>query len=286
MDPKDLVLLAFQISIICTVFGFGLKATPDDLLYVLRRPGLLARSLIAVFLIMPVVAVALSRWFDFPRTVEIDLIALALSPTPPLLPGRETRSGGHGSYGLGLMALLALLSIALVPLSLTLLGASVGLPFSMSPTAIAAIVFKAALLPLAAGLVMRALAPALAARLEKPVRILVMILAPLAVTAVLISTAPAMWRLIGSGTILAILLFLVIGFAAGHVLGGPEPDHSVVLALSTACRHPAIALSIASANYPDEDFGPTILLYLLLGIAAGIPYVAWQRRHMTAHVAA
>ncbi len=286
MDPKQLVLLAFQVSVISIVFGFGLKATPDDLLYVLRRPGLLARSLIAVFLVMPVVAVALSRWFDFPRVVEIDLIALALAPTPPLLPGRETRSGGHESYALGLMAVFAVLSIVLVPLSLKFLGASFGLPFSMSSTAVAAIVLKAILLPLAAGVIMRALAPALAHRLEKPVSMLAMILMPLAVLAVLISTAPAMWRLVGSGTILAIVIFLVIGFATGHVLGGPDPDHSIVLALSTACRHPAIALSIASANYPDERFGPTILLYVLFGLVVGIPYLAWARRHMRAHVPA
>lgn len=286
MDPKQLVLLAFQISIICTVFGFGLKATLGDLLYVLRRPGLLARSLIAMFLVMPVVAVALSRWFNFPRVVEITLIALAIAPTPPLLPGRESRSGGHESYGLGLMALLALLSIALVPLSLRFLGTFFGLPLGTSPTEIAAIVFKAALLPLTAGLVVRRLAPALAARLERPVWILVIILMPLAVAALLISTAPGMWRLIGSGTILAFVVFLVIGFAAGHVLGGPDPDHSIVLALSTACRHPAIALSIASANYPDERFGPAIILYLLLGLIVGVPYVAWQKRQISLHVPA
>jgi BASS family bile acid:Na+ symporter len=103
---------------------------------------------------------------------------------------------------------------------------------------------------------------------------------------VLISTAPAMWRLIGTGSILAFLVFLLVGFAAGHVLGGPDPDHSIVLALSTACRHPAIALSIASANYPDERFGPAIILYLPLGIIVGIPYVAWQKRQISAHVPA
>jgi bile acid:Na+ symporter, BASS family len=286
MEPKQLVILAFQISIICTVFGFGLKATPDDLLYVLRRPGLLARSLIAVFLIMPLVAIALARWFDFPRTVNIALIALALAPTPPLLPGRETRSGGHEPYGLGLMAVLALLSIALVPLSIKLLGTFVGLPFSLTPMAIAAIVFKAALLPLAAGIIVRRLMPTVAERLDRPLTMIVVILLPLAVLAVLITTAPAMWRLIGSGTILAILLFLSIGLAVGHVLGGPEPDHSMVLALSTACRHPAIALSIASVNYPEEQFGQIILLYLLLGVVAGIPYALWNRRHIAAHAPA
>jgi bile acid:Na+ symporter, BASS family len=286
MDPKQLVILAFQVSIICTVFGFGLKTRLDDLLYVVRRPGLLVRSLIAVFVIMPVVAVAIARWFDFPRTVNIALISLALAPTPPLLPGREARSGGHEPYGLGLMAVSALLSIALVPLSVKLLGTFFGLQSSISPTAIAAIVFKAALLPLAAGVIVRALMPTVAARLDRPLLIIVLILLPLPVLAILITTAPQMWRLIGSGTILAIVLFLSIGLSVGHVLGGPEPDHSMVLALSTACRHPAIALSIASVNYPEEQFAQTILLYLLLGLIVGIPYTVWNKRHMTAHVPA
>lgn len=40
-------------SLVCTVLSYGLKAAPADLLYLLRRPGLLARSLIAVFVVMP-----------------------------------------------------------------------------------------------------------------------------------------------------------------------------------------------------------------------------------------
>ena len=32
MDMKQLVILALQVSVLCTVFGFGLKATSADLL--------------------------------------------------------------------------------------------------------------------------------------------------------------------------------------------------------------------------------------------------------------
>ena len=76
--------------------------------------------------------------------------------------------------------------------------------------------------------------------------------------------------------------FVIVGLLIGHLLGGPEREHSVVLALSTACRHPAIALTIASANFPDLRFGGTILLYLLVSIVVCIPYVAWQRRRSIA----
>ena len=103
---RQVVLLALQVSIIGTVFGFGLNTTASDLLYLFRRPGLLARSLLAVFVIMPAVAVALVRIFDFPRVVGIVLVALAISPVPPMLPRKEAKAGGEVAYGLALMATL------------------------------------------------------------------------------------------------------------------------------------------------------------------------------------
>ena len=38
--------LVLKASIILTVFGFGLHATREDLLYLLRRPRVLVRSLV------------------------------------------------------------------------------------------------------------------------------------------------------------------------------------------------------------------------------------------------
>src|SRR5262245_42156877 len=132
MDLKQLVLLALQVSILSIVFGFGLKATPADLMYLVRRPGLLLRSLLAVFVIMPIVAILLVRMFDFPPTVRAALVALAISPVPPLLPRKERKAGATSSYGLGLMAILALVSIVAVPASLELLGRLFQRPLEMS----------------------------------------------------------------------------------------------------------------------------------------------------------
>ena len=71
MDVKQLVVLAFQISLFVIVFGYGLRAEFTDPLYLFRRPALLVRSLIAVLVVMPAVAVVLARSFDFAPTVEI-----------------------------------------------------------------------------------------------------------------------------------------------------------------------------------------------------------------------
>jgi bile acid:Na+ symporter, BASS family len=286
VDLRQIVVLTLQVSILSIVFGFGLKATLDDLLYVVRRPGLLARSLLAVFVIMPLVAVMLAQLFNFAQTVRVVLVALAVSPLPPILPKKESKAGGYTPFGLGLMATLALLAIVAVPASVELLGRFVGRQLEPASATIARAVLMSTLLPLAAGMIVRAALPAFADRVEKVVTLLGKVLLPLGVLALVAGALPEMWALIGNGNVLAIVIFTVVGLAIGHILGGPNPDHSVVLALSTACRHPAIALSLAAANFPDQRFGATILLYLIVSGIVGIPYLAWQERQSAGAVRA
>jgi bile acid:Na+ symporter, BASS family len=114
------------------------------------------------------------------------------------------------------------------------------------------------------------------------VAVVAKVLLPLAVLAVLAGTWRAVWDARGEGSVVAMVAFVVAGLLAGHLLGRRDREHSVVLALSTACRHPAIALSIASASFPDEHFGGTILLYLIVSAVVGMPYLARQRRRVAA----
>jgi Sodium Bile acid symporter family len=199
MTLQQAIVLALQVSILMTVFSFGLRTTVDDVLYVVRRPSLLARSLLAMFVIMPIVAVALARLFELRPSVEIALVALAISPIPPLLPGREQKAGGHASYALGLMMIVAVLSIATVPAAVDLVGRYFMKPFAMSSGAIASIVLKAAILPLVAGMVFRALLPAGAARIAKPVQLIATVLLVAGVLALLAGTLAVVFSLLGNG---------------------------------------------------------------------------------------
>jgi len=285
MDAKQLLTLAFQVAIIGTVFGFGLKSTKDDLLYVVQRPGLLIRSLLSVLVVMPILAILFVKAFDLRQTVEVVLVALAISPVPPLLPQKESKAGGRRSYGIGLMLFLGLVAIVAIPLVIEILERVFSRSFTADSGAIARIILIAVFLPLVAGMTVRMLMPRIAERLEKPVRIVANGLLIVGVVVLLAVSWEAIWAAIGSGTMLALIAFVVAGLLVGHLLGGPEREHSVVLALSTACRHPAIALAVAAANYPDQRFGGTIILYLLVSAIVCIPYVAWQRRRSTAATA-
>ena len=286
MALKQLVMLAIQVSILCTVFGFGLKATREDLLYLLHRPSLLGRSLLAVFVVLPIVAVLLVLTFDFPQSVKIVLVALALSPVPPLLPRKETGAGGQSSYALGLMAILSIVSIVAVPLGLEFLKRVFARQVGMAPGIIAGVVVRGTMLPLLAGMAVRAFLPGVASRIERPVELVARLLLPAAVVVLFAGAATSVWALVGDGTVVSMVILTVAGLAIGHVLGGPHPEQSVVLALSTACRHPALALTIATTNFPDRQFGAIILMYLIVSAIVCVPYLKWhQRRHIAVEVA-
>ena len=220
---KTMVLLALQVSVVTTVFGFALDATWNDLLYLVRRPGLLVRSLLSVFVIMPVLALLLVRWFDFRPMTEIVVIALAISPVPPLLPMKQTKAGGSVPYGLGLMMILALVSIVAIPGILAILDPFFAAPLTMRPAAVARIVLISTVLPLLAGSAVRALRPALADRLARPVGLIAKFLLPIAVLILLAAVASSMWALVGTGTIFVMAAFSVIGTGARAPARRPRP---------------------------------------------------------------
>jgi hypothetical protein len=99
----------------------------------------------------------------------------------------------------------------------------------------------------------------------------------LATLALLITGLHATWALIANGMVIAIAVLVVVGLAAGHLLGGPQPDGRTVLALAAASRHPAIAFAVAASSLAPH-FGAAIVLYLLLGDLFGFPYTIWRQR--------
>ncbi len=149
----------------------------------------------------------------------------------------------------------------------------------MNPWPIAELVLATVLAPLAAGMLAGRLAPGLASRFARPVALIASIALAAGFLAVLLTARPAIVALAGSGALLAIAAFVLIGLAVGHVFGGPDPHDRTVLALAAATRHPGVALAIGSANFPGQkDVLPVLLLYLVAGAVLAIPYVMWRKR--------
>jgi BASS family bile acid:Na+ symporter len=278
MSIATLLPILLRGSLALLVFALGLKATVSDTTYLFRRPGQLLRALAAMFVVMPLTALILARSLDPPPAVKIALVALALSPLPPTFPQKAFKQGGRLSYVVGLLVAATLLAVPLIPLSLELIERYRDMPLQMRPTAVLVLGFWSLLLPLSVGIVIRRFAAAFAERAAGPIITLATVVLVLGVIPILIRVWPAMISLIGNGTLLAMIVFVLVGLAAGHLLGGPNPDDRTVLAISSATRHPAIAIAIAQANFPDQKLAPAaVLLYVLVSVIAAVPYLKWAK---------
>ena len=272
-----LLVVVLKVSVFLNVLALGMAARTSDAVFVLRQPWLLLRSILAMNVIMPLMAAALVEAFDLNPALKVALVATSLSPVPPLLPRREFTAGGSAPYTIGLLVAAAVLSVMLVPLGLGVFGWAFGKEAHVPEGAIASLVATTVLSPLLIGMTIRYFAPLVAERLIKPLLITGAVLLVAGTLPV-----PLAWRaivaLIGNGTLLGLAAFSIAGLAMGHWLGGPHPARRSVLALSTACRHPAIALTIASANVAEpRPVMAAVMLYLIVSVLISIAYIKLRR---------
>lgn len=283
MTIAQLIPLAIVTSIVLTVFALGLNSSLEDAIWLFRKPGLLAKSIFSLNVLMVILAIVAARLFKLDPALQIAIIAIAISPVPPIFPKKESKVGATNPYAIALLVAASLFSIVLIPAWLGLLGAifdfeahvGVGLE-KILPT-----VFLRILLPLFAGILVHQFAPHFADRAVKPISLFAVILLIISIIPVLfVISYRAMWAMVGNGVLIVVILFAVVGITAGHLLGGPDPDNRSMLALATSMRHPGLAITIAALNFPERKSAVLIvvLFHLIIGTIVTIPYMKWRKK--------
>lgn len=277
MDLAHAFVLAFKIAIVAMVVATGLVTTAADLAYLLRNKGLLARSLLATIVIAPLFAIGLCTVLPVGRAAAIAIIAAALAPGLPSVPRTGRTLGGNAALACSLMVVNSLLGVVTVPLWLSVIGRIVGTDPVVSPLAVARTLALGILLPLAAGLAIRALAPSLARRIAEPLGALAESLMP-GLALVLLILGAGTLRQLGWPAVLAMVIAPTVALGVGHALGGPDPRDRTVLAISNATRFPALAALIATTSYPEVQAVPAVIAYLIVALVLALPYEAWRKR--------
>jgi bile acid:Na+ symporter, BASS family len=279
MTLAQLIPLAISVSMGLIVFALALHASVQDATFLLRRPGLLARSLFSMNVVMPVFAALVASFFDLHPAIKIALLALAVSPVPPILPKKEVEAGGTPSYVIALLVAAAVFAVVLAPLAVDLLGRTFGVAVHVPASRVAPVVLITVIVPLFLGLILRRIAAEFAARIARPVSIFATALLGVSFLPVLVGIWPSLMVMVGNGMLAVLALFTLTGIAVGHLLGGPNHDDRTVLALATGTRHPGVALAIASVTFPEEKAVLAVLLWhLIVGAIVSLPYVSWRKR--------
>ena len=66
--------------------------------------------------VMPMVVIAVAAVLDLPLEVKAALVAISISPVPPILQKKQVGAGGRIEFVTGLLVAMSVLAIVLVPL--------------------------------------------------------------------------------------------------------------------------------------------------------------------------
>ena len=272
----SVAMLGFVLS---SMLAMGLGLTVREIIAPLRNVRLIVLSLVANFVLMPLVAIALARVLRLEEAFGVGLLLLGTAAGAPFLPKLAQIAKGNLAFAVGLMVLLMVITVGYLPVALPALLPGV----SVNPAQIARSLFLLMLLPLAGALAVRAKFPAPAGR-AKPVldRIsnLSLILLIALLTAVNLKSVLAVF---GTGGILAGLLFLAVGYGIGWVLGGPTADTRRVLGLGTAQRNIAAALVVSRQSFDDPNVVVMVVVVAIVGLLILMPLSRWLAKKGIGH---
>lgn len=270
-----LLLQILKISVTVLIFAIGMQSTVDDLTYLWRRPRLLFKSMAAMYVLVPLVAVALARVLPVSFGLKVAMIVVAISAGAPLVP-RKLMPLTNDAYVFSVIANSSLLAIVSVPLWLMALSTLSGAVPEITPGDVGRLLGKAFLLPLAAGMGFRMLMPTLSEKLSDILLKVGGIVLGLGGLTLLVLGWPLL-KEAGWIALLVLGLLTVLSLAIGHLMGGPDEEDRTALAISCATRHLGIAVLIAAA-VPGQNTGVLVVAYLVASILASIPYIRWRKR--------
>ncbi len=270
------VALPFALGVI--MFGLGLDLTPADFGRVARRPKAAGVALACQLLLLPLVCFGLVLLFRLPPMLAVGMLLLAASPGGTTANLYSHLFRGDVALNISLTAINSVIAVATLPVITNLAIAwfqpgdlSLGLQFRKTLE-----VFVIVLGPVALGMAVRAIRPAFARAMDRPVRI-----ASVAILAVVIAGAAASSFDILARNIVALggvtttfcAISLAIGFAVPRLLGIDRPQ-AVASAFEVGIHNATLAIVVAQAvlGQPEMSLPAAIYGILMFPIAAAFGF--------------
>ncbi len=259
--------LAGLVFVVASMLAMGLSLTVAQIIEPLKNTRLVILALVANFILVPALAYGITALIPVSEGQRIGLILLGTAAGAPFLPKLAQAAKGDMAFSVGLMVLLMVVTVVFLPLVLPLLLAGV----EVNPLDIASSLIVTMLIPLAIGLFIKAryadsaehLQPTFAQASNTSLMLMMGILLMLNVRNIL--------SVIGTGIIIAGIIFIVVSFVIGYLLGGSDSGTKSVMGLGTGQRNISAALVVAGQNFTDPDVLITLIVIALLGLFILMP---------------
>lgn len=281
MPFSTLVSLLISVFLAFALLGIGMSATWREMLALLQDRTRLMPAIVVNVVIAPLVALTLIWLIPMETAAATVLLLLAFLPGGINAVQFSTKAPAQLATAGEMLFVLSAIALLLSPI---VAGAILGqdamsnLPWGQLSVRVGAFV----LMPMTIGMLIRSRAPALADRLYKPA----MLISTLCfVASVLTSMGERQDALaeLGTGSMIAMLAFILIMMAVGWVMGGPESGSRQVLAVSSNLRNVGLVYVLVSECCGDPLLPLSVLAFmaimvlpnLVLTVACGV----WRKKH-------
>jgi bile acid:Na+ symporter, BASS family len=260
LDTKAIVLVL--LFLVTAMLSVGMQTQVSDLRSLISSRRFLARLLLANFVVVPIVGVAIALLLPLEPRVAAALVLLACTPGGLSALNFTTKVKGDAYLAGAAMCLLSLLALFVSPLLLKLvLPAHVELVVPYGRYLGFILIFL--VLPLLVGMLVLGKAPAAAMKLSKPLGLVSLVVFISFMVASGAARKAAAGE-IGVVAVLAILLFIVVSMTIGWFIGGPARDTRQVLATATGIRNVVLCMAIVQASAPGHPVLVPLFAFSLL----------------------
>jgi BASS family bile acid:Na+ symporter len=261
---STVAMLSFVVS---SMLAMGTGLTVRQIVEPLRNARLVMLALLANFILMPLGAFALAKvlWLDEP--FGVGLLLLGCAAGAPFLPKLAELAKGNLAFAVGAMVLLMVVTVGYLPIVLPLLLPGV----TVDAWNIARSLVLLMLLPLAAGLALKARYADLSARVKPVLDWISNVSLILLISLITAANIDKVLQVFGTRGILAGLLFIALGLGIGWLLGGPDANTKRVMALGTGQRNIAAALVVASQSFDDPKVVVMVIVVAIVGLIILMP---------------
>ncbi|HEX7804146.1 MAG TPA: bile acid:sodium symporter family protein [Pseudoxanthomonas sp.] len=283
MQASLLTNLLLPLALGVIMLGLGMGLTLDDFRRVARYPRAVLTGLILQVLILPAVAFALASAFGLPPELAVGLMLLAASPGGATANIYSHLARGDVALNITLTAINSLLCLLTLPLILNLsleyfLGAGQYVPPPVRKVIEVAVII---VLPVVIGMVVRAYAPRLAGRVEKPLRLLSVLVLVLLVAGAVVQerdTLVSFFAVVGLACLSFNLISMGVGYAAPIALKLPRRQ-AIAIAMEIGIHNGTLAIFIALNVLGNARISVPAAVYSLLMFATAAVFAfALNRR--------
>ena len=279
MDALSVIVqISMLLFVVSSMLAMGFSLTVPQIIAPLKNIKLVLLALAVNFIVVPLIAVAIQAVMNLDQDIYTGILLIATAAGAPFLPKLAGIAKGNAAFSVGLMVLLMVVTVAYMPIVLPLLLSGV----SINPWDIAKSLIFLMLLPLGIALVVKARWSGIADDLQPVMAQTSSISIMLLLVGGVILSWDSIVSLIGTGGIIAIVIFLLASLVVGYFAGGSDPATRSVMGLGTAQRNLSAALVVAAQNFSSTPtVTVTVVVAAMIGLVMLIPIGGELGKRMT-----